>query len=67
MFLEEPARNQCLFVNTIDTKISIEMWKTVELDVVTQVIPSLSGPNSGKHGPTAKSGPIMVEVPVLTN
>ncbi|KAF5312321.1 hypothetical protein D9619_002402 [Psilocybe cf. subviscida] len=53
----EPVRNQCLFVNTIDARVSAETWKYVELNTVAQMMPnSTREPNSGERGPTAKSG-----------
>lgn len=56
-FLTAPAKNQCLFLNTIDAKVSTERWELVELNTVSVVTSSARGNSEpSERGPTAKSG-----------
>lgn len=61
----EPVRNQCLFINTIDTKLSAKTWKSAELNTVMYSTPSPASrkPQNVQSRPTnnsnsSGSGPI---------
>lgn len=53
----EPARNQCLFIETIDTRLSVDTWTSADLHTVMYGTPSPnpSEPKHAKHGPTGQS------------